>query len=92
MALVIVFFEQQPDNRSEMHFFESDNDGLRFSSQNLHRRHLVRQITEDRWHRAADDLSTFCEHGSLDGDYCEPCNQEMEAARLWDELAARNLI
>ena len=27
----------------------------------------------------------MCEHGTADGEFCEPCNREMKAARNYEE-------
>lgn len=51
---VIVFLDDYavPNNCSEIHFFEDVSEAIRFSMDNADRKHLVKRINPDRWHRS----------------------------------------
>jgi hypothetical protein len=53
MAGVIIFLDKTsvPNNLTEIHFFEHENQLIQFSIANMHRKHLVRSVPDEAWHR-----------------------------------------
>lgn len=53
MAGVIVFLDKTdvPNNLTEIHFFEDDLELIRYSTAHLDRKHLVRAVNGEYWHR-----------------------------------------
>jgi hypothetical protein len=54
MPAVVIFLDETPipANVTEVHFFEDEQEAVRFSTANMARKHTLRRV--DEWHRATD--------------------------------------